>query len=109
MAICFVHSDTVFVSLVVSGTAAFISTSAASHTFVNIHTNTGEKRVRHTCESTFILNKHFVCTVCTDLIDHLSENKVSIFRAVSFNGRHEQITEAVDGVRQLIQQVEAAR
>lgn len=38
VAICLVHSDTVLVSLVVSGTAAFISTSAASHTY---HTDTG--------------------------------------------------------------------
>lgn len=33
VAICRVHSDTVFVSLVVSGSAALISTSAASHTY----------------------------------------------------------------------------
>lgn len=45
VAICLVHSDTVLVSLVVSGTAAFINTSAASHTFVNIHKNMAEDRV----------------------------------------------------------------
>ena len=33
VAICLVHSDTVFVSLVVRGTAALISTSAAFHTY----------------------------------------------------------------------------
>lgn len=33
VAICLVHSDTVFVSLVVRGSAALISTSAASHTY----------------------------------------------------------------------------
>lgn len=45
----------------------------------------------------------------TDLIDHLSEDEVSVFRAVSFNSCHEQITEAVDCVRKLVKQVEAAR
>lgn len=38
VAICLVHSDTVFVSLVVSGSAALISTSAASHTYTQ-HVN----------------------------------------------------------------------
>lgn len=33
VAICLVHSDTVFVSLVVRGSAALINTSAASHTY----------------------------------------------------------------------------
>lgn len=33
VAICLVHSETVFVSLVVRGSAALINTSAASHTY----------------------------------------------------------------------------
>lgn len=45
VAICLVHSDTVLVSLVVSGTAAFINTLAASHTFGNKHKHTDENRV----------------------------------------------------------------
>lgn len=45
----------------------------------------------------------------TDLIDHLSEDEVSVFRAVPFNSSHEQITEAVHCVWQLVEQVEAAR
>lgn len=45
----------------------------------------------------------------TDLIDHLSKDEVSVFRAIPFNRGHEQITEAVDCVRQLVKQVEASR
>lgn len=47
VAICLVHSDTVFVSLVVRGSAALISTSAASHTYTqhnssSDHVSTGK-------------------------------------------------------------------
>ncbi len=45
VAICLVHSETVLVSLVVSGTAAFINTLAASHTFGNKHKHTDDTRV----------------------------------------------------------------
>jgi len=44
----------------------------------------------------------------TDLVDHLAEDEVSVLRAAPLDGRHQQITEAVDSVRQLVQQVEAA-
>ncbi len=44
VAICLVHSDTVFVSLVVRGSAALISTSAASHTYAqHEHNQVGTK------------------------------------------------------------------
>lgn len=43
VAICLVHSDTVFVSLVVRGSAALISTSAASHTYTQYAHNQAVK------------------------------------------------------------------
>lgn len=45
VAICLVHSDTVFVSLVVKGSAAFISTSAASDTYTQHEQHQGGSNV----------------------------------------------------------------
>ena len=45
----------------------------------------------------------------TDLVDDLSEDELSVLRAAPLDGRHQQVTEPVHGVRQLVQQMEAAR
>lgn len=44
----------------------------------------------------------------TDLVDNLAQDKVSILWTIPFNGCHKQIAEAIDGVWQLIQQMETA-
>lgn len=53
VAICLVHSDTVFVSLVVRGSAALISTSAASHTY------TGHNQMQASYNNLFECWKYF--------------------------------------------------
>lgn len=44
----------------------------------------------------------------TDLVDNLAQDEVSVLWAIPFNGGHKQVAEAIDGVWQLVQQVEAA-
>lgn len=50
VAICLVHSDTVFVSLVVRGSAALINTSAASHTYTRHKYNHVCTRIQKCCK-----------------------------------------------------------
>lgn len=45
----------------------------------------------------------------TDLVDNLAEDEISVLWATPLNGSHQQVTESVDCVRQLIQKMEAAR
>lgn len=66
VAICLVHSDTVFVSLVVSGSAALISTSAASHTYTQHVNNQAYTSVQMAIvRVTMMLNFSFLKEVTT--------------------------------------------
>lgn len=43
-----------------------------------------------------------------DLIHHLFEDHVPVVGPITLDGRHDEVADAVHGVRQLVQQVEAA-
>ena len=48
--------------------------------------------------NTYVVNVY----LCTDLVDDLAQDKVSVLWATPLDGSHQQVTEAVDCVRQLI-------
>ena len=43
------------------------------------------------------------------LVNNLTKDEISVFWATPLDGSHQQVTESVDSVRQLIQKMEAAR